>query len=768
MHEEPSTPRRLTRRGLLTGVGGSLLVVNGAQPSYAGARTDRSHPFLLVTPEEFDELRERASGEPWASWKNSALAKAAEPYDPTQSLGTRVRQMAELAGCASTAYVVDPGNADARVERILSLIDSYDADIAPALDSDSWDATTGAASGFFHLVIGLDLIYPELSPDERADSEAKLGKVGDWYYVNRVGSWVTGRIGAYGVWAVYAGDSDRITESIATLRAEHDAATSADGVPLAGPSYAGHRFASRFDRDSKSYFIDVVTKAGYYDFYEDPDYINRIEFVTGYISTPVTRTTADGAVRDQFTFGDSPATRNPMFRSARTYSASRFGDVAARNAGWSLNRVSFEPLGMLTFYALTDRALLTDATVPSRIFYDAGAWFYERSTSANALAGALWNVTKAGEHQHDDTNALHLTAYGEHVLRNSGYRGFGNGAVGFSWTTLRSRAVVNNTVLLDYDRHFADDFAPPGTNDHQQAYGAGIAEGFTGGLLDYASGGSGNALPNGMHTRNFCFVHPRDGAPGYWVLFDEVAANRGRVPASVALHPNSDTDPQVVADDTEYTYTVNPHRRTTNDVKLSIFLATPPASVSFKPGPIADRQETFRGRYLYSSYDTDPAGAARIVTVLFPHDNGHPKPAMSRVGGQLYAGAAIRHEAGAVDYALESDGATLVRHDGTQLRGLAALYRKSADGLHFYFVRRGRRFSYGDKGFRASRPVSVYLAGSEGNIVNENSRRLAVTFYHPGVTGVTLDGDDAQLIDSDIGWVRVRVPAGTFRLELVT
>lgn len=762
----------VTRRAVLSGVGGAVLLGGLAIPHAASGQAARTrqaeHPFLLVTADEYDEVRARANAEPWATWKATAAEKAAEPYDTGEPLGTRVRQLAQLAGASSLTYVLDPEQSDAHAARVLELIDAFDSDIYPELDSGSWNACAGASSPYFHLVLGLDLIYNDIDADQRADAEAKLAKAADWYYANREGSWTTARIGGYGIWAVYTGDSARIDESMAALEAEFEAESSADGVLLIGTNYGSHRYGSSGDRDTKSYYVDVLTKTGHHDFYADRAYIDRMEFFTGYIVTPVTRRRDDGGVeRDEFTFGDSPTTRGTVWKSARTYSASRFGAVAARNAGWSLNRVTNEHVpGMLTFYVLAEQAPATDAMAPSRIF-DAGAWFYEQNTSEQPLAGALWNATKEAQHQHADTNALHLTAYGEHVLRNSGYNGWGAGIDGFTWEAIHDRAVVNNTLLLDYGPDF-DDSDPPATNDHQRKYGAGIVEGCSGGLFEYASGDSGNALPNGTHVRNFCFVHPQGGAGGYWVLFDDVQAD-GTWPARMPLHPNSDTDPDVVTEDEEYSYAVGgPYPRTSNNVRLSIYLATPPTDVGFRSGPFADRGESYAGRYLFPRFATDDDGEAHIVTVLFPYDDNHPKAELTRASGDGYSGARIVHPDGPTDYALEATGgSTIPGEAGASFRAPATVYRVNAAGnLASYFVRRGRNFSHGANGFEATATVSVYVRNNAGNILNRNADPVDVTFSRPGITGVTLDGDPADVLDSGDGWVQVAVPPGTFQLAL--
>ncbi|HEX6684130.1 MAG TPA: DNRLRE domain-containing protein [Candidatus Limnocylindrales bacterium] len=955
----------MVRRGLIGALCVSLVaagsVLLGSGPP---ARAAVVHPFLLATPDEYAALQARAAQEPWATWRAGAIPQCAATYnadpdnDGNPSMDLRVRQMSIIAGACSLAYILDEPNRATHRAKLLSLITAARTDMYPdmAADPAAWSSMSGGAGAFFHLVVGLDVIHSDLTAAQAADAEAKLDPFAELFYANRSGSWEAARIGGYGIWSAFrcgpAGSGGcaptdtharRITESISRLRAHLAEQSSPDGVYLAGPNYAGHRLGSAADRDSKSYYADVLTKTGHHNFYTDASYVKYMEHLNGYAITPVVRhepwilrPEADATVRggtyggtnfggtdtlivkddasidydreaflrfnltsyeaghpsvqkallrlpveglggdgaqvrvsvvaddawtesgitwnnrptaatqlvvwtshslgatrevdvtalvnqiladpgdsklslrivatvtgsgnwvhygsrehvntsirpalvlrsasdlierDQYTFGDSGTTRGALYRSARVYSAGRFGPVAAANAAWSLAGVSPGQVSpLITAYVLTVEPPGSAAPVPSKIFKGGGAWFLEQSTRSTALAGALWNASKEAEHQHNETNALHLTAYGEHVLRNSGYNGTdAAGAVGaFSYPIVRGRAVVSNTVLIDYDRHFTDEYAPSTTNDHALKHGAGIIEGFTGPRFDYASGDSGAALPNGKHVRNFAFVHPSDGANGYWLVFDEVDATTGGVPASVAWHPNSAASPQTATALTEYTSTVGPDQRTGNNVKLTTFLGTAPSSVAFKWGPFGDRGESVQGRYLYASYPTDSAGRKNIVTVLFPSDASHPKAPMTRLSGSGYTGASIAHPGGPADYAFESSGASVVSGHGASWQAPATHFRVGAGGLVHYFVRKGRSFTDGAEGFSAPSPVSVYLNGKTGQILNGNTGTVNVTFKYPGLRGVKLNGVPATVVSSGIGSLTVAVPTGTRTVELTT
>ncbi|MCW3840855.1 DNRLRE domain-containing protein [Micromonospora yasonensis] len=769
------------RRQLLRGV---VLAAAGSVAGFAIPRTASgavAHPFLLVSDGEYVDLRARAGQEPWRGWRSAAADLARQPC-PTPAeepnVAKRATRMSQIAGAASLAYILDPVDAALHRATLLGLIDRYRTEVRPYLDTANWEGVVPPSSALFHLVLGLDVIVNDLSATQRAAAEATLADAAGWFYLYRNnGNWQAARIGGYGIWAAYAGDSARLDESLAQTLTHIDNLTSADGVYLTGATYAGNRLGSAGDRDSKSFFVDVLTRIGRHDFYTDPQYVRVMEHYAGYLTTPVLRLGAHPD-RGEYTFGDSWTERGTVHRTGRTWSAHRFGPVAAAHAAWSLRGVpASETLPLITTYVLTTEVPATDTTVPSRVFPGAGAWFLQASTSPLALAGALWNPTSdtAVEHQHKDTNALHLTAYGEHVLRNSGYAGYGTAVAGFSYEVIARRAIVNNTVLVDYATSFADT-DPPTSNDHQltpgRLPGGGIVESLLPGPVDYACGDSGDALPNGVqHLRSLVLVHPDQQHQGYWVVFDEVRGGSSGGSASVAWHPNSRTDPAVVEALTHYAATIDVNPCTSNGVGLSVVLGTAPSNVIVRSGPLAEAWVSNKdpGRYLQCVYPTDGAGAANVVTLLFPYDQaGHPRAQLSRITGAGWTGAQVTHPSGVTDHACESRGTGTLTTAGMSWRGLACLFRLSGGTPAYWLVRRGRTFTWDTFGFQSVADVSLAMRGLGGRIHNPNPGPTTVTFHHPGLTKVRLNGVPAAVTASGIGWLSVTVPSGGATVELVT
>lgn len=712
------------------------------------------HPFLIVRATGYDALRARAAQTPWQQMKASAIADATNlSYLTTDTTEVKIRRMWEITGAASLAFILDPARRTTYKNKLRDTL-GYWSDLYSQRNT-GWDFAVPAGSAFFCSVLALDIIYNDLTPDERAAIESKLDAMAEWYWSTGL-SWPMNTHGVRGVWALYQNDTARLNTAKASYRTEFASELTASHVFAAGPGYAGVRLGGNLsspgsERDAKAHLMDVLEFTGADNtYYSDARFKGFYEWLYGYSASPFRR---------HYSFGDTDPTGFGIRNGARTFSAYRFSPQAARYAAWANN--GSIPRGRLLPYVLAEQRLPGAERAPSKIFADGGAWFVDDTNSTEALAGVLWNCRSSEYHSHKDVNALHLCAYGEHVLENVGYAGAGTPALGYSWTYINNRAVSGNTVLLNYT--FADDLNPPSANDHDDKSGAGIREGFVTPALDYASGDSGGALPNGKHWRNFVFVRPQETTNGYWVLFDEVDAEPSGASAHIALHPSS-ASYSTIAAAREYQWTIK--RYGPQNVFLSLFLATPPASVLVRNGVRARfGDQSFVGKYLYSTYTTDAAGKRNMVTVLFPHDSDHPKAVMTRVAGTGYTGARVALNGVVVDQALESSGTTIVTHENVSFRGLATLYRRSPDKTDFYFVRRGRYFyDNAGHGFNSNADVSLYVQGRQGKLI---SPATDVTFYHPNLVGVLVNNQLAPIVAKSGGQVTVRVGAGTHDIALV-
>jgi len=724
--------------------GGAGTIVNGRPDVLTSQRlpSPGTHPFLLVRQEDYPALQARASESPWKEIKAQAISEANTlMYRTTDNYWVQSATVQDIVGSAALAYILDPANRAMYTKKIYQTLLLWD-DLYNELNRWDWTYYVRPGSAFFESVLALDIVYNDLTTTERETVESKLDKVAEWYWATTPTNtgWPPSAFAVRGIWALYRGDRSRIDSSKASYRSALMNLIAASGVFYEGPGYGIARL-SWTDRVQKWAFIDVLEFTG-----EDRTYYSDPLLKAGY------EWLYRGAVsplRYPIVFADTLERVNVASEMApATLRAHRFSDQVARHAAW------YSPAGAvkeeLLAYLLMDRPLPAPEKPLSKIWTD-NASFWEDNPSDKSLMGALWNTTRAGGHNHRDVNAIHLTAYGESLLSNAGWALFG--AFGYPVEYFKETASAGNTVLLD------------GMN-HAKKVGAGIVEGFTAPLFDYASGDSGEALANGTHVRNFVLVHPQDRKSGYFILFDETrrASTSAAVTMNVALHPPSITYRRMLAN-REYRWTVR--RLGPTDVFLSIFLGTSPTGVEIRDGPLS----IYRGgifKYLYSTYRLDGFGKRNVVTVLFPHDATHAKATMSRITGTRYSGARIDLGGGVKDIALESTGTRVMRYGGVSFRGLATIYRQSGGSTTFFFVRKGRAFNDGSarrKGFEANDDVSVYLKGTVGKIISPGTE---VTLHYPGIVGVKLNGVMVPTLATGESWVKIVVPAGTHDLEFST
>ncbi len=705
------------------------------------SETADRHPFLLVSESDFEDLQERASQSPWAEMKEEVIAFALNEennYDNYLSREPLVRAsvMSDIMSKTSLAYILDPENRPFYIKKIKENL-NYWNDLHKDRDyySNGWLYHVPSGDAIYNSILALDIIHDHLSEKEREGIHKKIDEAVEHLYSET--SWGLNKTGARGLWALYQGEADHpaIQGYIQKLYQYF----TTDGVFAPGPTYS-HRVTGTRHRDAKTTFMDIIHRQKIHDVYGDKRLIKGYEWIYGYSYTPTGR---------YYTFGDA----NPKHFNASGiagYRASKFSEKAGRLAAKVIPNSS--PPARLLHYVLIPDEIPEPIKPNSEIFFDGGAWFMENDLNEMSLSGAMWNATILGDyHQHKEVNSINISAYGEDVIRNVGYNGWGNGALGFTWEYINETAISGNTVLINGE-------------DHQSRTGGAISEGFTSNLFDYASGYSGEALPNGKHQRNFVFVHPQDEKPGYYVLFDEVQINGDQGNVNVALHPNSD-DYSIISEDLEYQWKIGPNY-SDNDVFVSIFLGTSPKKAEIKKSVLLGGHKTenghIMGEFLYSTYEA--SGKKNIVTAIFPFDENHPKPGMKRISGESYSGAVVNYGDGTTDYLIESSGSEIQSIEKGNFQGLATTFRSKDDNTLFYFIRKGTRFTDGKTGFSSDKPVSIHMKGSHGSIISSGA---TVTFELSGKKQLLLDGKEVEAIKSDKDEaLHYFIPKGSYQVEL--
>jgi hypothetical protein len=598
-------------------------------------------------------------------------------------------------------------------------------------------------------------------------------------------------------------DLDGDGKNIGGYLPEVSARINSSGVYTEGPSYAMAGWSS--DRDERAYLIDVLEFTGKdtqfgVDFYTNPRWQNFFEWLYGYASTPFGMHVSYGDTYAYRMMTDSVGFGAIIAKSPRINSAGKFSAAAGAYAQWK--SYGLAPEGRLLSYILLEPDIAA-GTPQSRIFENGGAFFLSQPVTNQSLYGSLWNVREPEEgspvfHVRKDVNALYLSAYGAPLLMNGGFCG-SNSPSGpdaclgqyhdssgnlvnypnrFSGQYLGDRAVSNNVALVNYDHVWSTDqfgHVVPSQDNHPTKFGSGVIEGFIGLGLDYASASTRyqsqstvkNFLPNGVHHRNFLLIHPTQNNRGYFVSFDEFSeVSQG--PVHLVFHPNARTR-TTISNLTEYETTLARQVQADSTTRFNLFFATPPSNIEFTRGIIATASNigAYVPEYFFNSYSVGTNGRKHITTILFPHNSANTKPPLTRISGTAFTGARIDHTAFLQDFALESTGLTDISHSGITLRAKAAFYRLQSNNLTHYFIRQGRSLTNGaspSTGFSSTQDISLYLNGTQGNIVSPGT---SVTFRYPGLTGLRLNG---QTISGSTGsnTFTATIPQGTHTLELIT
>lgn len=683
------------------------------------------HPFLIVKREMFEELRERATREPWATMKKDAI----EFVNKTRPAPSHP-VITDLASAAALLYILEPENARLRARRVRDALKQW-GDFVPS----------GYVQGnaFFTSVLALDIVYDDLTQSEQLSLEAKLNEIAEQYF-ERKPAWVLNALACRTLWALYVGSDQPIQQTKTAYREYLMSVITDEGIYNQGPGYAALRLGG--ERLASSHMIDVLEFTGHDKYYTDKRMIKFNEWLYGYSTAP------NGGC---FIFGDTSPASKPLSGPA-ALRAGRFSKTAAQ---YATRFTSKSHRGRLLNYLFTADEKIEPAVPASRAFTDGGAWLLEKEQNPESMAGVLWNAKSAGTHSHKDVNSVDLYAYGTHVLRNVGFMTLGRGLYGFNWRYINLDAKSNNTVLID-------------RKDHTLKYGDGVIDSHMTGVIDFASASSGKAIPNGKHVRNLFFVHPQKKSSGYWVIIDEITSNEPDMPVAILLHPNTDLSKEV-SPGLEFTCKIRPIDKEIKDVGLSILLGTPPTRVTQNHGLIANskRAHTFIGRYLECAYKTDDEGKRRVVSVMFPYDSKHKKADMARLQGEGFTGARIGFGS-SNDYVMESDGSTTLTHGKVAFRGKSIIYRQRLRDVTFFFVRHGNAFSdaasFKKFGYTSDRPITIMMHSGKG--VVKTKTRCKISFYKQGIRDVLVDGREAQRITKSGSKWTIYIPAGEHQVEV--
>jgi hypothetical protein len=711
-----------------------------------------THPFLIVSADEYADWRQRALQEPWASVKTKTLSTATTlSYDPALSgpyRGKVLRLKTVVSACA-LASILDPGNIATYTQKaadqmILGLTNIRDTRVAVG----GWEGNTPVGSTLFSCILALDVLHPHLDPAKRVQIENLIGPL-----VNSISGWNPSPASVRCLWALYRGDHATYQSNVSSYLSQLLVYFTDDGVMIAGTGYGNARM-NYYDREQKHALVDILSRLGAVDGYSIAKLQRMYEWLYG---------SAYGHQGELHIFGDTspnrplwgPPGEYPEDSPTAAYAAWHFSAAAQAYANRLIADPSPQP--SLLAYALLGNATrdLPATSAPSRIYKSGGAFFREATSDTDGLSCGMLNLTASEGHTHKETNAISLIGNGENLITNAGYAGYAEGSLGFSWDYINNRAVSANTVLIDYPLTVAKNAST--TGDHVRKSGIGIVRGLITAELDYAVGDSGTALSAGVHQRGMAFAHPDAvaGTPGYWFLLDRVTSPTGTT-AHLALHPFS-TDVTTLSANQSYRWFVK--RESTEGSYLSIHLASPPTQTQLLDGVFANLSsaKSFIGKFLYATYPIQ-SGTAHFGTAILPHKDLTGTPTVTSISGAGFKGMNLSW-AGTSDSIFTADtNAGPVSHGPTAWNGTGCHVRNAGGQLRRFLVDRATAFSQGDVTFTSTIPCLAIGDASQLSIHLENPS--VIHFRWPGAAAAFLDHASLTLPADGTGTFSANLPAG--------
>jgi hypothetical protein len=698
------------------------------------------HPFLLVKESEFPEWRERMTSEPWATIGQKAISVANnDSYDVdfTGDYRMRVLQLKTIVSACALAAILDPDNADAHYEKAAAQLLIGLNDITDTTSS-GWNANTPVGSALFSSILALDIIHDTMSDEDLEEASILIDEL-----VNGMdrSTWLPSPQSVAAIWALYRGDSSTATSNINSFKTYLLDMVTDDGVMIAGTGYGNARL-NYFDREQKHALVDVLDYLGLDNPYEWSNLQKAYEWLYGY---------AYGHNGELHIFGDTSTNRYvygppgdyPEDSPTASYRAWRFSENAQGYANF-LHASQFAH-GTILAYATAGEAneLIPAVSATSRIFDDGGAFFREDTTESTGLSSVLWNVkydssfsNNDSYHSHKEVNSLSIVGFGEQLLSNIGYAGARAGVLGYTWNDVNFRAASNNVVMIDYPLTSTKGLTS--TNDHTLKFGAGISRGFVNTSFDFAVGSSGSALSNGTHDRGISFIHPQDGLPGYWGLFDHIESDSGS-DAHLMLRPYS-SDVVTVEEGNHYRWHVQ--IQTEEGAYLSIFPSSGATQTQLLDSlfGLLPSTESFEGICYYGTYPIEN-NTADLTTVLFPHVSESDAPISTQLQSADYQGLQLQLDSNTIDTLLSlTDESTPVTVQGSRIQASRHYERSTSGNLQRVFQDQGSLFIHSDGTTISATTPITYVADSEG-----------MTLYLSEDSTITVNGFGAEIayIDSD-------------------
>ena len=698
---------------------GGIDVITQSQDNISENETKReketNHPFLIVTKDMYEELREKSDIEPWKSMRDDAISRANNSIT-----SNHYGSLQKYVGAVALAYILDDSKREIYANKVRDVI----LNRFSALDiqeSSSWSKVVPNLGAFFSAILALDIVYDSLSLEDIIKCEDLISE--RIFRVNRTGSWKTARYGTHGTWDIYKGD--RTTKDDTYYYALINQITP-DGVSPVTNTYAWSRVGGGDSRVSKSGYMDVLEFTGIDKRYYSNERIQKfMRWQFGSSINPAKELAIFGDMLPTESVGNSMLYRRVV----------NFDNEAAGYASWFLDGI--EAIGHILTYIVPREKLPPPVLPTSKIYENGGAFFRDPDDTNYGLQGVLYNITSLNEwHTHNEVNGLSLSGLGNRLLVNAGRLGEPTRA-----------AKLNNTLTINGENHNA-------------FTGGGITDGFTSEGIDYARGDDRDAIRFTSHYRDLILVHTTPSTPGYFIVNDKIEASNNSDIVKIYFHPSSEKEVNITEVKREYTAPID-HKPSIPLTKATFYYLTPPNEVNIEKS-ISAVQDRYPGypehNRLESVYNLEDESLKKsISTLIFPNSNLVSKPNFEKIHSDNFHGVKFSTNS-SIDYII-SPKIKSVEVDTFSASGDFIWCRKKSDNVYSFFVESGTSFKQNSFGFESDSPVTIYVKDSEGVIISKgtklklNGSNLSSASFNSSV----------KVISQSENHIEVELGSGTFK-----
>ena len=698
---------------------GGIDVIPQSQDNISENETKReketNHPFLIVTKDMYEELREKSDIEPWKSMKNDAISRANNPLS-----SNHYGSLQKYVGAVALAYILDDTKREIYANKVRDVI----LNRFSALDiqeSSSWSKVVPNLGAFFSAILALDIVYDSLSLEDIIKCEDLISE--RIFRVKRTGSWKTARYGTHGTWDIYKGD--RTTKDDTYYYALINQITP-DGVSPVTNTYAWSRVGGGDSRVSKSGYMDVLEFTGIDKRYYSNERIQKfMRWQFGSSINPAKELAIFGDMLPTESVGNSMLYRRVV----------NFDYEAAGYASWFLDGI--EAIGHILTYIVPKEKLPPPVLPSSKIYENGGAFFRDPDDTNYGLQGVLYNITSQNEwHTHNEVNGLSLSGLGNRLLVNAGRLGEPTRA-----------AKLNNTLTINGENHNA-------------FTGGGITDGFTSEGIDYARGDDRDAIRFTSHYRDLILVHTTPSTPGYFIVNDKIEVSNNSDIVKIYFHPSSEKEVNITEAKREYTAPID-HKPSIPLTKVTFYYLTPPNDVNIEKS-ISAVQDRYPGypehNRLESVYNLEDESLKKsISTLIFPNSNLVSKPNFEKILSDNFYGVKFSTNS-STDYII-SPKIKSVEVDTFSASGDFIWCRKKSDNVYSFFVESGTSFKQNGFGFESDSPVTIYVKDSQGVIISKGAK---LKLNGSNLSSASFDSS-VKVISQSESHIEVELGSGTFK-----